>query len=149
MHDVLNIADALWPSSVPSHAPCESCWHASPCLAVRASVNEQSQPFNQPLCSSLGCGAVIPLLQSLEEIWLNQTDSGPRYNVSFSRIYKTEKGWESSSSFGRDELPLVSKVADMAHKAMAFKDKRTYYFRKNERCGWTPWFQMGFLSSIS
>ncbi len=43
-------------------------------------------------------------------IWLNQTDSGPRYNVSFSRIYKTEKGWESSSSFGRDELPLVSKV---------------------------------------
>ncbi len=26
-------------------------------------------------------------------IWLNQTDSGPRYNVSFSRIYKTEKGW--------------------------------------------------------
>ncbi len=67
MHDVLNIADERWPSNIPSHAPCESCWHASPCLAVRASVNEQSQPFNQLLCSSLGCGAVVPLLQSLEE----------------------------------------------------------------------------------
>jgi hypothetical protein len=57
-------------------------------------------------------------------IWLNQTDSGPRYNVSFSRIYKTDKGWESSSSFGRDELPLLSKVADMAH---------TWIYEQNER----------------
>lgn len=57
-------------------------------------------------------------------IWLNQTDVGPRYNVSFSRIYKTDKGWESSSSFGRDELPLVAKVADKAH---------TWIFEQSER----------------
>jgi hypothetical protein len=48
-------------------------------------------------------------------IWLNQTDNGNRYNVTFSRIYKTDGGWESSTSFGRDELPLLAKVADMAH----------------------------------
>jgi hypothetical protein len=48
-------------------------------------------------------------------IWLNQTDNGNRYNVTFSRIYKTDSGWESSTSFGRDELPLLAKVADMAH----------------------------------
>ena len=48
-------------------------------------------------------------------IWRNETDVGTRYSVTFSRIYKSENGWESSSSFGRDELPLVSKVSDMAH----------------------------------
>lgn len=48
-------------------------------------------------------------------IWRNETDSGPRHSVTLSRIYKTESGWESSSSFGRDELPLVAKVADQAH----------------------------------
>ncbi|XZE42764.1 hypothetical protein SH467x_002296 [Pirellulaceae bacterium SH467] len=48
-------------------------------------------------------------------IWRNETESGTRYGVTFSRIYKTDEGWESSSSFGRDELPLLGKVADMAH----------------------------------
>lgn len=48
-------------------------------------------------------------------IWRNETDLGTRYSVTISRIYKTESGWESSSSFGRDELPLIAKVADMAH----------------------------------
>lgn len=48
-------------------------------------------------------------------IWRNETEAGTRYSVTISRIYKTERGWESSLSFGRDELPLVAKVADMAH----------------------------------
>ena len=48
-------------------------------------------------------------------IWRNETDLGARYSVTISRIYKTESGWESSGSFGRDELPLVGKVADLAH----------------------------------
>lgn len=57
-------------------------------------------------------------------VWQNATENGLRFNVTFSRIYKTEKGWESSSSFGRDELPLVSKVADLAH---------TWIYEQNER----------------
>lgn len=48
-------------------------------------------------------------------IWRNETESGARFNVLLSRIYKTDKGWESTESFGRDELPLVAKCADMAH----------------------------------
>ncbi len=48
-------------------------------------------------------------------IWRNETEQGPRYSVVISRIFKTDDGWDSSSSFGRDELPLVAKVADMAH----------------------------------
>ena len=48
-------------------------------------------------------------------IWRNEGDYGTRHNVTFSRIFKTENGWETSTSFGRDALPLVEKVADLAH----------------------------------
>jgi hypothetical protein len=48
-------------------------------------------------------------------IWENDTRDGVRHNVSLSRIYKDGNTWKDSTSFGRDDLPLVSKVADMAH----------------------------------
>jgi len=48
-------------------------------------------------------------------VWENQTENGIRHNVTFSRIYKDGNEWKSSGSFGRDELPLLCKVADMAH----------------------------------
>lgn len=48
-------------------------------------------------------------------IWANDTETGIRHNVTFTRIYKTEDGWESTASFGRDDLPLLAKVADRAH----------------------------------
>ena len=48
-------------------------------------------------------------------VWLNDTDNGPRYNVQISRLYKDKNDkWKDSSSFGRDDLPLVAKVADWA-----------------------------------
>ena len=57
-------------------------------------------------------------------IWRNETEAGTRYSVTFSRIYKTDSGWESSLSFGRDELPLVGKVSDMAH---------TWIYQQNDK----------------
>jgi hypothetical protein len=50
-------------------------------------------------------------------IWENQTENGPRHNVTISRLYKDEEAnqWKDSASFGRDDLPLVAKVADQAH----------------------------------
>lgn len=48
-------------------------------------------------------------------IWANEGENGTRYNVTFSRIYKDGDVWKDSSSFGRDDLPLVAKVADLAH----------------------------------
>lgn len=48
-------------------------------------------------------------------IWENQTPAGPRHNVNVTRIYKDGDAWKSTDSFGRDDLPLVAKVADMAH----------------------------------
>ena len=49
-------------------------------------------------------------------IWENETDNGKRHNVTLSRLYKDDQGeWRDSSSFGRDDLPLVAKVSDLAH----------------------------------
>ena len=50
-------------------------------------------------------------------IWPNTSESGvTRYNVTFSRIYKDAEGnWKSTSSFGRDDLLLLAKVADQVH----------------------------------
>ena len=48
-------------------------------------------------------------------VWLNETENGPRYNVQISRLYKDKADkWKDSTSFGREDLPLVGKVADMA-----------------------------------
>ena len=48
-------------------------------------------------------------------IWENKTDQGTRHNVSITRIYKDGNAWKESTSFGRDDLPLVIKIADAAH----------------------------------
>ena len=48
-------------------------------------------------------------------IWANETDNGTRHNVVITRLYKDGDEWKTSTSFGREELPLVAKIADMAH----------------------------------
>lgn len=48
-------------------------------------------------------------------IWKNDTESGVRYNVTLSRLYKDGEEWKSTDSFGRDDLLLLGKVADNAH----------------------------------
>jgi hypothetical protein len=49
-------------------------------------------------------------------IWENGADNDRvRYSVTFSRLYKDGNQWRDSSSFGRQELLLLQKVADLAH----------------------------------
>ncbi len=48
-------------------------------------------------------------------IWANETENGTRHNVTVSRIYKDGDDWKQTTSFGRDDLPLVAKVVDLAH----------------------------------
>lgn len=57
-------------------------------------------------------------------IWQNESKNGLRYSVRITRLYKDGDEWKTSDSFGRDELPLVAKVADLAH---------TWIFRANQR----------------
>ena len=48
-------------------------------------------------------------------IWRNQTKSGERHSVTIVRLYRNGDVWKESTRFGRDDLPLVVKVADLAH----------------------------------
>ncbi len=48
-------------------------------------------------------------------VWANQTERGVRHNVTLARIYKDGDDWKESTSFGRDDLPLIQKVADLAY----------------------------------
>ena len=48
-------------------------------------------------------------------VWENSTQNGTRHNVTVSRLYKDGDDWKDSTSFGRDDLPLLAKVVDLAH----------------------------------
>ena len=48
-------------------------------------------------------------------IWENETEQGMRYNVTVNRLYKDGDEWKQTASFGREDLQLVAKVADLAH----------------------------------
>lgn len=48
-------------------------------------------------------------------VWQNHTRAGDRFNVTIVRVYRNGDRWIESSHFGRDDLPLVAKLADRAH----------------------------------
>ena len=49
-------------------------------------------------------------------IWENEADRKKFYNVTFARTYMgDDKQLHDADSFGRDDLPLVAKLADRAH----------------------------------
>ncbi len=48
-------------------------------------------------------------------IWKNQTRSGDRHNVTVCRLFRNGDVWKESMHFGRDDLPVLAKVVDLAH----------------------------------
>jgi hypothetical protein len=49
-------------------------------------------------------------------IWCNAGQHGHFYNVTFERRYRdAQEEWQSSASYGRDDLLLLAKLADQAH----------------------------------
>jgi hypothetical protein len=49
-------------------------------------------------------------------VWENTTDQRAYYNVTFARTYMDgEKKFRDTDSFGRDDLLLLAKLADLAH----------------------------------
>ena len=49
-------------------------------------------------------------------VWANESEAGPWHSVTFSRLYKDKDGnWKDSTSFSRDDLPLLMKAADQVH----------------------------------
>jgi len=47
-------------------------------------------------------------------IWRQQTDKGFVFNVTFQRSYKDGDDWKNSTSFGRNNLLVVSLIAARA-----------------------------------
>ncbi len=49
-------------------------------------------------------------------IWSNQSKDGKvRFNTTVARFYFDGTRWQDTTSYGRDDLPLVSKVTEMAY----------------------------------
>jgi len=49
-------------------------------------------------------------------VWRQESDKGPWYSVVLARTYRDQAGnWQSSGSFGRDDLLVLAKLADRAH----------------------------------
>lgn len=50
-------------------------------------------------------------------VWANETQLGTRHSVTIVRLFKVDgdSTWRTSTAFNRDDLPLVAKVADLAH----------------------------------
>ena len=47
-------------------------------------------------------------------VWANQTQKGVMYNTTITRVYKDDDEWKDTGSFGRDDLLVVSRVAELA-----------------------------------
>ena len=79
-------------------------------MTQQASSNGKSSDKKRPVQE-------IRLGRIRAAIWVNETENGIRHNVTLSRLYRDEQQgqWKDSTSFGRDDLPLVAKVADQAH----------------------------------
>ena len=49
-------------------------------------------------------------------IWANENrPNDVWFAVTVSRLYKDGNGWKNSSSFRRDDLPVVAKIMDLAY----------------------------------
>ena len=56
-------------------------------------------------------------------IWKNETKTGGNfYSASFHTLYRDSEGsWRRSSSFGREDLLLLAKVANEVHTYMVLQ----------------------------
>jgi hypothetical protein len=58
----------------------------------------------------------IPLGRIRAAIWLNENGEGSAwYSVSITRSYNSGGEWKDSTSFGRDDLPVVRQLCEMAY----------------------------------
>ena len=78
-------------------------------MANNQRTQTRSNDAKQKPCAELRLGRIKAA------IWANDTDNGLRHNVTITRLYKDGDEWKTSTSFGREELLLVAKIADMAH----------------------------------
>jgi len=78
-----------------------------------------AQPASQPKNAATGPKLPVKtfrLGRIKAAVWENETDQKKFFNVTFARTYMDEaRNFHDTDSFGRDDLPLVAKLADQAH----------------------------------
>ena len=58
-------------------------------------------------------------------IWANESEKHNLwFNVTVSRLYKEDDQWKDTSSFGRDDLPVVCKAIDMAYSWILRRERQ-------------------------
>lgn len=48
-------------------------------------------------------------------VWANQVGERTWFNVSITRRFEQDGQFKETSSFGRDDLPMVAKLAEMSY----------------------------------
>jgi hypothetical protein len=74
----------------------------------KSKTKMKANPNNKPVHQ-------IRLASIKAAIWQNTTATGDFFNVTFERLYMDGAEWKSTSTFGRDDLLTLAKVADKAH----------------------------------
>ena len=78
-----------------------------------------AQPASQPKNAATGPKLPVKtfrLGRIKAAVWENETDQKKFFNVTFARTYMDEaRNFHDTDSYGRDDLPLVAKLADQAH----------------------------------
>jgi len=72
--------------------------------------NQRSTTSNQQPAHKIRHGSVTG------SIWLQETEKGPQFNVTFQRSYKDGETWKNSNSFGRQNLLVLSLIAARAYE---------------------------------
>ena len=81
-----------------------------------ASKTAQSAPQSKSTSAGKLPVKTLRLGRIKAAIWENEADQKKFYNVTFARTYMDDaKNFHDTDSFGRDDLPLVAKLADQAH----------------------------------
>ncbi len=74
-----------------------------------------SQPKNAAITTKLPV-KTFRLGRIKAAVWENEADRKKFFNVTFARTYVDDaKNFHDTDSYGRDDLPLVAKLADQAH----------------------------------
>jgi hypothetical protein len=76
-------------------------------------------PINTPALLELA------RVHELRGIWRNEGTNGSWYTVTFERLYKDGDDRKSSSSFGRDDLLPLAKLADLVHSWVVEQEAHT------------------------
>ena len=78
-----------------------------------------AQPASQPKNAATGPKLPVKtfrLGRIKAAVWENEADRKKFFNVTFARTYVDDaKNFHDTDSYGRDDLPLVAKLADQAH----------------------------------